>query len=966
MSNLNKRNPIAKAVKVALLAAASVSAFAVPAVFAAETEEEAADDSRITITGSRIRRTEFVSESAVAVMNAEQFELTATVNTEDLLNTLPQTVPGLGRTSNNPGNGTATVDLRGLGSNRTLVLVNGSRALPSSQGGAVDINSIPTAMIERVEVLTGGASAVYGSDAVAGVLNFILKDDFEGIEATASFQQTAEGDGGQFTTDFTLGGNFDNGKGNIVFNMSLTSRDPVMQGDRDFAFFAQTDTTDVNGNVTLINGGSSGVPGTAIFSGNLSGFAPDSFAAIFDADGTLRPFVASSNENDFYNYAPVNFLQTPQERQQSTVIGHYEYAEGHEVYGRAMFTRSVVDNQLAPTPIFASGSQFTLDGSPFINVASQQVLSDAFGDGVDTDGDGIDDTATAFVRRRLLEVGPRFANQQRTSYQFKWGVRGDIADTNFYYDAYYQQGELSANSTQLGNVNRGRFAQALMLDLDADPAGGVCQDTSANGATIACAPINIFGQGNISAAGAAYINTAAATVSDISQNVWSATLGGDSEELFELQGGALGFVAGFEYIENAADFRPSQDVAASTIAGFNGSPPSGGSYDVESYFVEFDLPLLRDVAVAESLDLSLAYRTSDFSTVGNVANYKAGLTWQPIDSLFVRASYNTAIRAPSIAELFSPIAEGFPSSSDPCSANATVQNAAVQAICEGTGAPTGVIFTPALNLAAGQVRSLSGGNPLLTEEEATTQTFGIVYTPMDNLSVSLDFFDIEIEDAVGAFGGGANNILSTCYDPTNALGGVGSQFCNSVNRRSDGTIDFVQSGTQNVATTQLTGYDVIANYNFELGTGKFDIDTIITVTDENSTLNFAGDPAGPIDCAGFYGQTCGTPIPEIKARTTFKWTLDDMRVQLSWRFVGDTEDDSVANVFATETLDNVSYFDLSGSYVINDNFRVAAGINNLADEQPPLLGSNGEQANTFPAVYDVFGRTYFVSVTANF
>ena len=556
MSNLNKRNPIAKAVKVALLAAASVSAFTAPAVFAAEAEEEATEDTKITITGSRIRRTEFISESAVAIMNAEQFELTGTVNTEDLLNTLPQAVPGLDRTSNNPGNGTATVNLRGLGSNRTLVLINGSRALPSSQGGAVDINSIPTAMIEKVEVLTGGASAVYGSDAVAGVVNFILKDDFEGVEVRASFQETAEGDGAQFTTDFTLGGNFDDGRGNVVFNMSLTSRDAVFQGARDFAFFAQFDTTDDAGNVTMRNGGSSGVPGTSIFSGALGDFSP-SFGGIFESNGSFRPFITDAAENDFYNYAPVNFLQVPQERQQSTVIGHYEYADNHEVYGRAMFTRSVVDNELAPTPIFAFGSQFTLDGSPFIDAAAQQLLSDAFGDGVDTDGDGIDDTATAFVRRRLLEVGPRFANQQRTSYQFKWGLKGDIGDSNYYYDVYYQEGEVSNNVTQLGNVNRGRFAQALLLDLDADPAGGVCQDTSSNGSTVDCAPINIFGQGNISAAGAAFINTAAATVGENTQSVFSGIIGGDTEEFFELQGGSIGFVAGFEYIENSADFRPS-------------------------------------------------------------------------------------------------------------------------------------------------------------------------------------------------------------------------------------------------------------------------------------------------------------------------------------------------------------------------------------------------------------------------
>lgn len=967
MSNLNKRNPLSKAVKYALLAASAASAYTAPAVFAAEEEE--VKEEKIMILGSRIRRTEFVSESPVTVMEAEAFELSGIVNTEDLLNTLPQAVPGLDRTSNNPGNGIATVDLRGLGSNRTLILINGSRALPATQGGTVDINSIPTSMIERVEVLTGGASAVYGSDAVAGVVNFILKDDFEGVAVNVSFQRAAEGDAAQFTTDFTLGGNFDGGKGNVTFNMSVTSRDQVLQGDRGLALFAQRDTTHTNGNVVLTNGGSSGVPGTSIFSGSYcpedadgnpipGGFSPISCGSVFNSDGSLRPFETAGNDNDFYNYAPTNFLQLPQERQQSTVAGHYEWADGHEIYGRAMFTRSVVDQQLAPTPIFQSGTQFTLDGSPFINTAAQQVLSDNFGDGIDTDGDGIDDTATAFVRRRLVEVGPRFANNQRTSYQFKWGARGDIGDTNFYYDVYYQDGELSANETQLGNVNRGRFAQALLLDLNADPAGGVCQNTSANGSTTGCAPINIFGPGNISAAGAAFINTAVATISESTQKVFNASIGGDSEELFELPGGAIGFVVGTEYIENTGDFRPSQDVAASTIAGFNGSPPTGGSYDVTSYFAEFQLPIIDD------LNVSLAFRSSDFSTVGNVSNFKASVGYSPIDMVYLRASFNTAIRAPSIAELFAPVSEGFPGSNDPCSADATVQDSATSAICAATGVPGNVIFSPAINLAAGQVRSLSGGNELLTEEEATTQTFGIVLTPMDNLSISLDYFDIEMEDQIAAFGGGANAILQRCYDATDPLGGAGSPFCNAVNRRSDGTIDFVQAGTQNVALSQLTGYDIIANYNMEFAGGRFDIDFLATITNENSFQAFEGDVS--TECAGFFGNTCGTPQSEYKSRTTFKWTNDDFKVQLLWRHIGEVKDDDDGATFAREEIGAIDYFDISGTYSVDEHISVTGGIRNIADIKPPIGGGNFEQSNTFPSVYDVYGTTYFLTVSAKY
>ena len=369
--------------------------------------------------------------------------------------------------------GTATVDLRGLGSSRTLVLVNGTRANPTTQSGTVDINNIPAALIDRVEVLTGGASAVYGSDAVAGVVNFILKDDFSGVSFSQSVEQTENGDAGLYSTNLTIGANFDDGRGNVAVNMSYTDREDLFQGDRDFATFAQFDSSDANGNPILIDGGSSGVPGTSIFAGGLGNISPDNFGVTFDPDGSVRPFITEGNDNDFYNYAPVNYIQLPQERYQATALAHYELMDGHEAYGRVMYTSSRVPQQLAPTPIFQSGTDFTLDGSPFLTAQAQAALSgnnaDILGIGTrqdrvfadaagnpatalgaadsgitctncvfdnsfvdanedlidddprndvgplqDLDGDGIADTGTAFLRRRLKEVGPRISDDLYT------------------------------------------------------------------------------------------------------------------------------------------------------------------------------------------------------------------------------------------------------------------------------------------------------------------------------------------------------------------------------------------------------------------------------------------------------------------------------------------------------------------------------------------------------------------------
>ena len=946
------------AVKLAL--AMSTGALALTYANTAVAQDGADELEEVLVTGSRIPRKDFTSNAPVATIDAGQIEMTNTINTESLLNTLPQTVPGLDRTSNNPGNGTATVDLRGLGTNRTLVLINGTRVVPTTLGGTVDINTIPNALIKDIEVLTGGASAVYGSDAVAGVVNFILKDDFEGASFNVSHEVTQEGDASLTSADMTIGANIADDRGNVVFNFAVTDREELFQGDRDFSFFAQRDTTDANGNIILVNGGSTGVPGTSVFAGSLGTFSPDSFGGIFESDGSFRPF-QTGEVNDYYNYAPVNYIQLPQTRYQSSAMGSFKATDNVELYGRAMFTYSKVPSQLAPTPIFESGAEFTLDGSPFLDAAAQSVLSDAFGNGVDTDGDGIDDTASMFVRRRLLEVGPRQSDDTRTSFQVQAGVKGNITDT-WTYDAYLQHGRVTNASAQQGNVNRGRFNQALLLDLS-DPSGRTCADPSSNGSTVACAPINIFGEGNISADGAAFLRTAVNATTEFEQLVGAVTLAGDLGAAMELPGGRIGVAVGYEHREDDGFFAPSQDLAASTIAGFNGSPPSGGGFDVDAFYGEAYLPIL------DNLELELAARTSDYTTAGNVSSYKVAGSWSPIDQLRIRGGFNTAVRAPNIGELFAPLGENFPGAADPCSDSgspATGVTAAIAAICTATGVPAGVVGSPAINPASGQVRAVSGGNSALEEESAETITFGVVVTPdfVEGLTFSVDYFEIEIDDAIASFGGGASNVLNTCYDPSASNGGAGSDFCNVINRRADGTIDFIELTTQNVALVTQSGIDFAASYNTELYGGDLGIQYLGTVTTENDFVAFEGDDV--IECAGKFGANCGEPIQEYGHRVSFNWNRDAWTGQLIWRYVGETDDDDDDTLYAVEKLDAENYFDASGSYQFNDRYSVSFGIDNLFDTDPPILGDNGEQANTYPATYDVFGRTFFLRGSATF
>jgi len=1014
---------LARAVKIACAVSAASTISLAGSALAQESGATEESIEKIQVTGSRLRQTEFATSAPIAVVGQDQFELTATVNTESLLNTLPQVVPGLDRTSNNPGNGTATVDLRGLGTNRTLVLVNGTRAIPATRGGAVDINSIPTALIESVEVLTGGASAVYGSDAVAGVVNFKLKDDFEGVEVQAGYEVTEEGDAEIFNVDFTVGGNFADGKGNVVFNFAYTDREDLFQGDREFSAVAFGDNADRNG---LEPTGSSGVPDTAIFAGGFNNFAPDSGGIIFGQDGNVRPFVSGGDTNDFYNYAPVNYIQLPQERHQATALGSYEISENSELYGRIMFTDSRVPSQLAPTPIFQT-STFTLDGNPFLADGAQPIISgnntDNVGIGIrmmpvfddviladptdsnspflclncvfdstagsadpddilgynnttpiiDTDGDGIADQGRALVRRRLEEVGPRRSEDAFTSYQFQIGIRGDVGDSPWFYDAYYQTGKTSNAAAQLGNVNRGRFDQALLLATD--DAGQVildangnpsCADTSANGGTVSCSPMNIFGQGNISNNAAEFLRTAVASTAVFQQKLFGASIGGDSSDYFELPGGPIAIGFAYEHRQEDFEFLPSQDLAAGTIAGFNGAPGLAGGFTVSGYSVEAMLPILRGEDYSELLELNLAYRSEDYSTSGSVESYKIAGIYAPFENFRFRAGFNTAVRAPNIGELFSPRGENFPGASDPCAGNGTqTQDDALRQLCAQTGVPANVIFSNAINPASGQVRTISGGNPNLVEETAETLTVGVVVDVTEDFTFSFDYFDIEIDDAVAAFGGGTNNILDTCYDSAKAGSGAGGAFCNSVNRRADGTIDFVESSSQNVASITLKGYDLIASYGLEVYGNDLDISYLGTYTTESDFLPFDGSP-DLIECAGNFGQNCGEPVPEYKHRMTFTYGTDNYSAQLLWRYVGEVNDDDPETDFAVDKIDGTNYFDLSGTYYITDNYRITAGIDNLLDEEPPVIGDNDQQANTYPSTYDVFGRTYFVSVRATF
>ncbi|MEM9740963.1 MAG: TonB-dependent receptor, partial [Pseudomonadota bacterium] len=329
-----------------------------------------------------------------------------------------------------------------------------------------------------------------------------------------------------------------------------------------------------------------------------------------------------------------------------------------------------------------------------------------------------------------------------------------------------------------------------------------------------------------------------------------------------------------------------------------------------------------------------------------------------------RASFNTAVRAPSITELFLPQSEGFPGANDPCASDFTGDESLRQ-LCIATGVDPANVGSALIDPPSGQVRELAGGNPDLEAEEAETLTVGFVASPnlLEGFTFSVDYFDIEVEDVISAFGGGANNVISTCYSD-DELGGLGSPFCNAITRGVGGQITQVAVTTQNVALLTLEGVDVQAEYTLDSDYGLFSLSYLGTFTEDNTLVPFEG--GDPLECAGRFGLDCGEPVPEYKHRATLRWADGPFSAQLLWRYVGEVEDDNDDTVFFVETIDGQHYFDVGGSYDVNDNLTLTAGIDNLLDEDPPILGDNQEQANTYPATYDVFGRTFFVRATARF
>ncbi len=942
----------------------------------------------LVVTGSRIVRQDLTSTSPVATVGDTELKGKGVVNTENLLNTLPQTAPGVTGTVNNGNGGVATVNLRGIGSNRTLVLVDGKRQVPTTSGGTVDINLIPVAMIDRIEVVTGGASAVYGSDAIAGVVNFILKRDFEGFEFAAGYSATDEGDAKTYDMSATMGASFDDGRGNVTLSLGYNKREPFFQGD------SPQDKLLVS-----LGEPSGGAPaGTLIFSGSgsiepgrVNPFVAGRFAtipgvansaansALFLTDGNVRLYLGAP---DTYNFAPVNYEQTPQERYSVTTLGRYQLTDDIEVFAKGFFTNSRVTTQLAPTPIGNRVFRFTLDNNPFLTAAAKTALnslgsttsysipsSSPWAQGtytdVDTDGDGLFDVVTGVFNRRLTEVGPRISVFNFYGFESQIGLRGKIDAIKGGWETYFSYGNTHGSNALLGDTSLARTQQALLLNA----AGTGCLDPSGG-----CVPLNLYGQGRITPAAAAFISTRINSSQDFEEIVASAFINGDTSNFFNLPAGPIGFAIGGEYRSDEFAFRPSQDLATGNLTGFNGSPPVAGYIDVRELYGEARIPILKDVPFVEELNLEVAGRLSDYSTQSSTSEtYKIAGDWKINSDVRLRGSYNRAVRAPSVGELFAPTSNSFPTATDPCSAQGN-PDAATRTACINSGVPANLVGVIQANQ---QTQTLNGGNANLEPEIADTYTFGAVFTPsfVPNLSLTVDYFDIKIKDLITSFGGSTANVLNVCYKNATVNGNPNSPYCQAVNRLANGSIDFVSLQLRNVAKQLNRGIDVSASYRFDLADlgapdwGSMSIRSLYTNTWKSTTIPDA--ISNPVRCADRFGPNCnggGTGItPRHKVHTTMNWKYQDWGVNLTWDHLDDVTDDNPNTVFTVEKIGAKNYLDLSVDWAPLDHVGFTAGVRNLTQESYPVLGGNASPSNSgYPNTYDVLGRVFFANVRVRY
>lgn len=970
-----RKKPLSLAVNAAL---GFASAMTVAPVMA---QEEAALE-EVIVTGSRIQRANLVTSSPVQQLDAEQLSFTGVTRVEDALAALPQISLDQSSGQAIESIGTATLQLRNLGVSRTLVLLDGKRLpinSPNSTESGPDINFIPMALLERVEVLTGGASSTYGSDAIAGVVNFIMKDDFEGIKLDYQFSQyrhdndgnaqarateplfpvttNTANDGDISDLTFLIGGNINEGRGNITAYATYRDIDGVTQDQRDHSTCAVVVSNngtpdDISDDILRCAGSATNQAGSFYFETEGTGYEN-----IYFVDGTdLQPGVGQR-----FNFAAPSYFQRPDERYTLGAMAHYELNEHVEAYTQLMFMDTRSQTQFGPAGIFFDdGMTFNCD-NPLISDAQRAVIGCT----------GSDITGVIFGRRNV-EGGPRFGDLRHETYRGVFGLRGDINET-WSYDVSYQYSEVSMRNRNGNYVDVARANNALKVD-PADPTS--CLDPTAEG----CVPWNIWQTGGVTPEAVEYFSQQYFENGETDQTVATGFVSGDLGDYgikLPWAESGIAVVLGAEYREENLTYQPSDAALRGEVGGLTAAlVPVDGGYDVTEFFVETSIPLVEGKSFAQEVTLDLGYRYSDYDFNEETDTYKVAMGWAFNEQVKVRGAFQRAVRAPNIVDQFQPQQGSlYAMNDDPCAdvdagtglsgRGYTFEQCARSGVTQAIWDAGGPSSSPAQ-----QYNQLIGGSTELDSEESDTYTAGIVLTPtfadwIDGLTVSIDYYDIKVEDAITNIE--SETTLIECIE--------NNAFCEKVNR---GTNDSLWLGNasatngvialnENIGFFQVKGIDVEATWNFDVGEyGSVLLTNIYGYIDEWTQEEYPG--AGEINCEGIYGGSCGLPTFEHRNRFSATWATPwDVTVNLNWRYIGEADQEFTA--LKPQNLDSVSYFDVAASWNVTDYATLRVGMNNITDEEPEYVPQGvtaRENGNTYPGVYDPLGQYWFVGATLQF
>ena len=966
------------------------------------------DVEEVVVTGTRIADPNVTSSSQITSIDGEELLVRGITRVEDYLNDLPQISPGQSITNSNGASGTATANLRNLGCSRTLVLMNGRRMVSGTTGGGncADLNTVPTLLLDKVEVLTGGASSVYGSDAVAGVVNFILDDEFVGMKSSfyhgfyqhkndnkslrdlvASYdyalapKDVTTGDTEKVSVAF--GGEIDGGKGHITAFMEHTDTKPILQGEYDISACA-------------LRSGFSGCGGSStIPPGRWADFGGYTAGGFVNVDPTITGVDFKVLGNEFvpragqaYNYNPTNFFQRPDDRFNSGFFGKYEVSDNAEVYVDMTYMKSESNAQIA-----YSGTFGNITSLPCYNAfLSEQQYNAACGDWTGMGGDHAPDFASGaaalaylanldlavgdgsilgykaplYSLKRNVEGNPRQSIFAYKSFTQTVGVRGDIND-NWSYDAYYQTSNVVYNNEYRNDLS----VTAINRAVDVVSVNGVPTCVSAlNGTDSTCVPYNLFQGGLPGDQGIqgvidggqelqSYIANSTYINGDGEQTTFTAYVTGDTGYSIPGAPGNVSVVAGFESRELSSDFRPDLPSRTGDRSGSGGATlPLGGTYDVDEFFVELGIP------VTDTVSMDAGFRSADYSTGNDTTAMKLGAFWTVNDKVSVRGSFQTSQRHANLAELYQGIGQGLVDLDyDPCGIDPDTGAApiATQAQCENTGLPANLYGTD-LKSPADQYNIQTGGNPNVNPEESESITIGVVLNPMDGLTLTVDYFDITVEDGIGTVS--PKTALDKCIETGAAA------FCNLINRNPvNGSLwltgGYISAQITNISEEQTSGIDVIFDYSVDTNWGPLVVSGVTTLLDSYDIIELPGESA--IGCSGNWGGSCGkNPMPEVMGSYTVGLTTEfDTDVILGVRYLGETDDLNANDI----DFDAYTYLDATAIYSVNDNMSITLGVSNLLDKEPGYTSDAGTapgNGNTFPGYFDAFGRHIHLSINYSY